>query len=88
MQDRTFLRPVAELRVAVHSGCANESALHRVCTELIVQLCHDALTETTYMAALCELGSSFDSSEIGFGIRIHVSDIYKAQEISLPVQSS
>lgn len=73
MQDRTFLRPIAELRLAVFSNRANESALHRACTELIVQLCHDVLTEKMYMASLCELGSSIESSENGFGLRIHVS---------------
>ena len=73
MQDRDFLRPIAELRVALFSSRANDSALHRACTELLVQLCHDALTETVYMAALCELGSSIESSEYGIGFRVNVS---------------
>ena len=72
MQDRDFLRPIAELRVAVFSNRANDSALHRACAELVVQLCHDALTETVYLASLCELGSTIESSENGFGFRIHV----------------
>ena len=74
MQDRTFQRPTAELRVALYSGRANDSALHRACAELIVQICHDALTETVYLASLCELGSSIESSENGFGFRIHGFD--------------
>lgn len=74
MQDRTFLRPIAELRVAVFSNRINENALHRACTELVVQLCADALTETVYMASLCELGSSIESSEVGFGFRINGFD--------------
>jgi nardilysin len=74
MQDRTFQRPTAELRVALFSNRANDSALHRACAELIAQLCHDALTETIYMAALCELGSGIESSESGFGFRVHGFD--------------
>lgn len=74
MQDRTYQRPTAELRVALFSGRANDSALHRACGELIVQLCHDALTEYVYMAALCELGTMIESSENGFGFRIHGFD--------------
>jgi secreted Zn-dependent insulinase-like peptidase len=77
MQDRTFLRPIAELRIALFSNRANESPLHKACTELVVQLCHDVLTETVYMASLCELGSTIESSEVGFGFRIHVSQEFR-----------
>ena len=74
LQDRVFLRPIAELRVAVHSGCANDSALNRACTELLVQICHDALTERVYLAALCEIGCSVETAETGIGFRINVGE--------------
>ena len=74
LQDRSFHRPIAELRVAVFTAKSNETPLHRACSELIVQLVHDALTETVYMASLAELGTTIESSESGFGFRVHGFD--------------
>lgn len=74
LQDRTFHRPIAELRVAVFSAKANDTPLHRACAELVVQLCHDSLTEIIYLASCAELGTTIESSESGFGFRVHGFD--------------
>lgn len=71
MQDRTFHRPFAELRMQIICLKANASALHQACTELMVQLCLDSLTGTRYQAELCELFTSLSVTDSGFALRLH-----------------
>jgi hypothetical protein len=74
LQDRTFKRPIAELRLQLNCAEANKTPLHGACSDLLVHLVSDALTETAYMASVCELGSSMASSDGGFALRIHGFD--------------
>lgn len=74
LQDRNYHRPTAELRLQIICAQANASPLHRACADLMVKLCRDALTETSYLADVCELGSSISSTDIGFGLRFHGFD--------------
>lgn len=71
MQDRTFHRPFAELRMQIVCLKANASPLHQACAELMVQLCLDSLTGTRYQAELCELFASLSVTDTGFSLRIH-----------------
>ena len=41
---------------------------------LFCKLYADALTETCYLASVCELGSSLYSTDLGFSIRVHGFD--------------
>lgn len=74
LHDRHFKRPIAELRLQIICATANSSVLHRVAADLFRLLCTDALTETSYMAEMCELGSSISATDIGFEMRIHGFD--------------
>ena len=74
LQDRTFKRPIAELRLQLHCGAANISALHGACADLLVYLVSDSLTEISYMASVCELGSSLSANDGGFSMRVHGFD--------------
>jgi len=58
LQDRKFRRPLADLRIKVECEGMNDSALNQACMALFCKLCGDALTETCYLASVCELGSS------------------------------
>lgn len=69
MQDRKFKRPVAELRLRFSCAEANKTPSHRACADLFAALCRDAATETSYLADVCELSSSFSSSDVGFSFR-------------------
>ena len=71
LQDRIFKRPIADFRVLLHCADANKTPLHAACADLLVQLVSDALTETAYLASVCELGSSLSASDGGFSIRVH-----------------
>jgi nardilysin len=74
LQDRTFKRPIAELRLQLNCAEANKTPLHGACADLLVHLVSDALTETAYMASVCELGSSLGANDGGFGLRVHGFD--------------
>ena len=74
LQDRTFKRPIAELRLLLHCGQANKSPLHSACSSLLIMLVSDAMTETAYMASVCELGSSIVVNDGGFSLRVHGFD--------------
>jgi secreted Zn-dependent insulinase-like peptidase len=71
LQDRHFHRPIAELSMEIVCVKANTTPLHRACSELMVNLCYDALAETSYLADCCELGSSISTTDSGFTIRMH-----------------
>lgn len=74
LQDRKFHRPIAELRLRFVCAEANRSPLHRTCADMFVRLCQDAVQETSYLASVCELSSSIDSSDTGFSLRVHGFD--------------
>jgi hypothetical protein len=71
LQDRKFKRPIAELRVRLRCGGANKSPLHQACSDLLVCLCVDAVTEISYLASVCDLGSSISNDDVGFILRVH-----------------
>ena len=74
LQDRTYKRPIAEFRVQLHCAEANKTPLHGACGDLLVHLVCDALTETAYLASVCELGSSLSTNDGGFCMRVHGFD--------------
>jgi secreted Zn-dependent insulinase-like peptidase len=74
LQDRTFKRPIADLRLQLNCAEANKTCLHCACADLLVNLVSDAVTEISYMASVCELGSSFSSNETGISMRVHGFD--------------
>ena len=74
LQDRIFKRPIAELRLQIYCAAANRTPLHAACADLLVHLCSDALTETAYLASVCEVGSSFGTNDSGFAMRVHGFD--------------
>jgi Middle or third domain of peptidase_M16 len=71
LQDRTFKRPIADFRVLLHCAEANKTPLYGACADLLVHLVSDALTETAYLASVCELGSSLAAFDGGFSMRVH-----------------
>eukprot|EP00934_Nitzschia_sp_Nitz4_P008589 Nitzschia sp. Nitz4//scaffold226_size53432//33390//40437//NITZ4_006704-RA/size53432-augustus-gene-0.57-mRNA-1//1//CDS//3329542760//8579//frame0 len=73
LQDRTFKRPIADLRLQLNCE-ANKTPLHKACADLLVYLVCDALTETAYMASVCELSSALSSNDGGFYMRVHGFD--------------
>ena len=74
LQDRKFKRPIAELRVRLICQEANKTPLHKACADLFVKLVTDAVTEVSYLASVCELGSSLSSNDVGFSLRVHGFD--------------
>ena len=74
LHDRRFRKPTADLRIQFECDGMNGSALNQACMELFCTLCADALTETCYLASVCELGSSICPTETGFSIRVHGFD--------------
>jgi len=84
LQDRKFKRPLGDLRIKVDCDGLNDSALNQACMNLFCRLCADALTETCYLASVCELGSSLYTTETGFGIRVHGFD-HKLLELAKEV---
>jgi len=70
LQDKSFTRPIAELQLQLFCSNANKTPLHRACADLMMELCADALTETSYMASICELGWTIESADIGFNLRV------------------
>jgi secreted Zn-dependent insulinase-like peptidase len=73
LQDRNFRRPIAELRLQIHCEAA-KTPLHEACMDVLVYLVSDALTETAYLASVCELGSSLSSNECGLALRVNGFD--------------
>ena len=71
VQDRVFKRPIAELRLQLVCAEANKSILHNACAEILVNLVCDSLSEVSYMASLCEIGSSVATNDRGFSLRVH-----------------
>ncbi|VEU33574.1 unnamed protein product [Pseudo-nitzschia multistriata] len=71
VQDRVFKRPIAELRLQLNCAEANKTALHAACADLLVNLVCDHLTEVTYMASVCEIGSSLCTNDGGLAMRVH-----------------
>jgi nardilysin len=83
-QDYKFQRPIAELRILIRCENVNKSPLERACADLMANLWQDALVETSYLAAVCELGSELNSTDVGFVIRVHGFDdklLYLTKEI-------
>lgn len=74
LQDRKFKRPTADLRISFTCDGLNDSALNQACMSLFIKLCADALTETCYLASVCDLGSSLGRTDTGFSIRVHGYD--------------
>ena len=74
LQDRKFKRPIAELRLRLICSGANKTPLHQACADLFVNLVSDAVTETSYLASVCELGSSISCSDVGFSFRVNGFD--------------
>lgn len=74
LQDRKFKRPIGEFRLCITCASANKTPLHRACAELLAILLHDATTETRYLASVCELGSTVETSDLGFTFRIQGFD--------------
>lgn len=74
LYDRYYHRPIADYRIQMVCGTANQTPIHRACADLYCMICCDALIETTYLAEMCELNMSFQSTEIGFYIRLHGFD--------------
>ncbi|KAI2493159.1 metalloendopeptidase [Fragilaria crotonensis] len=74
LQDRKFKRPIAELRLRLICGGANKTPLHQACSDLLVSLCTDAVTEVSYLASVCDLASTVSSNDLGFSVRVHGFD--------------
>ncbi len=71
LHDRVFKRPIAELRLQLNCAETNKSVLHKVCADLLVNLvCHN-LAEISYMASVCEIGSSLSTNDRGLSMRVH-----------------
>jgi len=71
VQDRVFKRPIAELRLQLNCAEAHKAVLHSACSDILVNLVCDNLTEVAYMASICELGSSLSSNDTGLVMRVH-----------------
>ena len=74
LHDRKFLRPTGEFRLRIACGNANKTPLDKACAELLTILIHDATTETSYLASVCELGNEIEATDVGFNLRIHGFD--------------
>lgn len=74
LQDRKFKRPIAEMRMRLVCAAANKTPFHRACADLFVNLILDSITETSYLADVCELGCSVGTSDVGFSVRVHGFD--------------
>ena len=74
MQDRTFRRPLVDFRIEIVCKVVHESALHRAVADLLVERVTEHMTETCYLAELCELNSSIEAISTGFSLRFHGFD--------------
>jgi len=71
VQDRVFKRPIAELRLQLNCAEANKTVLLSACSDILVNLVCDNLTEVAYMASVCEIGSSLCTNDGGLAMRVH-----------------
>jgi len=71
LQDRTFHRPIADVRLSIVCKEANKTPFHKACAELAVALCVDEMIETSYLAEVCDLHVSISSTDDGFVLRVH-----------------
>jgi nardilysin len=55
LQDRLFNRPQSELRIKLMHSVDRSNPLEAACGDLLQMLVADAVTETVYMASVCEL---------------------------------
>lgn len=55
-------------------AAANKTPFHRACAELFVSLILDSITETSYLADVCDLECSVSSTDTGFSVRVHGFD--------------
>ena len=55
-------------------AAANKTPFHRACADLFVSLILDSITEISYLADVCELGCSMDSTDVGFTVHVHGFD--------------
>ena len=83
LQDRQFKRPIAELRLQIICANANASPLHRAVADLLRCVVVDRLTETAYLAQMCQLSSDLEATDVGFTLRINgfddkMEDLFKA----------
>lgn len=69
LQDRVFKRPIADLRLQLNCAEANMTPLHSACADILVNLVSDSVTEISYMASVCDLGSSISANDGGFSVR-------------------
>ena len=81
LQDRKYKRPVAELRMKIISSHANKNSLYRACSDLLVLLWKDAVTEFSYQASIAELESSIYFADGSFYLRVYGFD-HKLQNLS------
>ena len=71
-QDRLFKRPSADVRIKLTiPGRFMTSPRHHACMDLLYYLVDDTVTETVYMASVCELFYSIGANESGFSMRFH-----------------
>jgi len=66
LQDRLFNRPQSELRVKLMPDIDRSSPLEAACGDLLQMLVADAVTETVYMASVCELFYDLSHSSDGY----------------------
>ena len=73
LQDRLFNRPNTELRLKVMTSLNRMSALECTVADILVRVIADSLTETTYLASLCDLEYRIEAckSDGYFGFRFY-----------------
>jgi nardilysin len=70
LQDRKYHRPNTALLLEIVCQKALQDPTYAAVADLMVDLVVDALTETTYMAEMCELSSSIEATDVGFQIHL------------------
>jgi len=53
---------------------SNKDPLHRACSDLLLLLWKDAVTEFSYQASIAELATTMSNSDIGLGLRVNGFD--------------
>ena len=72
LQDRLFNRPQSVLRLKLMPSIDRSSALESACGDLLQMLVADAVTETVYMASVCELFYDMNHTYDGyFSFKFH-----------------
>jgi secreted Zn-dependent insulinase-like peptidase len=74
LQDRNFHRPIADFRIQVICEKANSTPLVRAVAELLAELVCDICTEKSYLASVCDIGSSVSAVCDGFSLGFHGFD--------------